>query len=62
MLHNICPAMLPEEVTQASSQLVKALCTNNETLQHTNSLFADVISRFQIHFFHETRLTNVQGT
>ncbi|GES62041.1 hypothetical protein ATETN484_0007002200 [Aspergillus terreus] len=62
LLHNICTAMLPKQAMEASSQMVKSLCTNNKTLQHTNSLFADVISRFQIYFFHETRLTDVQGT
>ncbi|KAJ5287611.1 hypothetical protein N7478_003297 [Penicillium angulare] len=62
LLHNICSALLPKKVMEGSPQLVKALRTNNETLQHINSLFADIISRFHIYFFHETRSTDVRGT
>ncbi|KAJ5095399.1 hypothetical protein NUU61_004755 [Penicillium alfredii] len=62
LLHNICSAVLPKKVMEASPQLVKALRTNNETLQHINSLFANIMSRFHIYFFHETRSTDVRGT
>jgi hypothetical protein len=62
LLHNICSAVLPKKFMEASPQLVKALRTNNETLQHINSLFADIMSRFHIYFFHETRSTDVRGT
>ncbi|KAJ6094149.1 hypothetical protein N7467_002994, partial [Penicillium canescens] len=62
LLRNICTAVLPKKSMETSSHLVKALCTNNETLQHINSLFADIIGRFHIYFFHETRSTDVQGT
>lgn len=62
LLHNICAAVLPKKVVESSPQLIKALRTNNETLQHINSLFADIISRFHIYFFHETRSTDVKGT
>ncbi|KAJ5736314.1 uncharacterized protein N7483_001439 [Penicillium malachiteum] len=62
LLHNICTAVLPKKFMEGSPQLVKALRTNNETLQHINSLFADIISRFHIYFFHETRSTDVRGT
>jgi hypothetical protein len=62
LLHNICAAVLPKKFMESSPQLVKALRTNNETLQHINSLFADILSRFHIYFFHETRSTDVRGT
>ncbi|KAJ5728287.1 hypothetical protein N7493_004617 [Penicillium malachiteum] len=62
LLHNICTAVLPKKFMEGSPQLVKALRTNNETLQHINSLFADILSRFHIYFFHETRSTDVRGT
>ncbi|KAJ5918868.1 hypothetical protein N7454_010012 [Penicillium verhagenii] len=62
LLHNICSAVLPKKFMESSPQLVKALRTNNETLQHINSLFADILSRFHIYFFHETRSTDVRGT
>jgi hypothetical protein len=47
---------------EASPQLIKSLRTNNETLQHINSLFVDIMGRFHIYFFHETRSTDVRGT
>lgn len=62
LLHNICNAVLPKKFMEASPQLVKALRTNNETLQHINSLFVDIMGRFHIYFFHETRSTDVHGT
>ncbi|KAJ5103665.1 hypothetical protein N7532_004194 [Penicillium argentinense] len=62
LLHNICNAVLPKKFMEASPQLVKALRTNNETLQHINSLFADIMGRFHIYLLHETRSTDVRGT
>ncbi|KAJ5228284.1 hypothetical protein N7489_008992 [Penicillium chrysogenum] len=62
LLHNICNAVLPKRFMEASPQLVKALRTNNETLQHINSLFVDIMGRFHIYFFHETRSTDMHGT
>ncbi|KAJ5793603.1 hypothetical protein N7457_000202 [Penicillium paradoxum] len=62
LLHNICNAVLPKKFMEASPQLVKALRANNETLQHINSLFVDIMGRFHIYFFHETRSTDVRGT
>ncbi|KAE8161064.1 Alpha/Beta hydrolase protein [Aspergillus tamarii] len=62
LLQNICSAVLPKKYMESSSQLVKALRTNNETLQNINSLFADMMSRFHIYFFHETLSTDVKGT
>ncbi|KAG0155142.1 hypothetical protein PDIDSM_715 [Penicillium digitatum] len=62
LLHNICNAVLPKNVMEVSPQLVKALRTNNETLQHIISLFVDIMSRFHIYFFHETRSTDIRGT
>ncbi|KAF3386293.1 hypothetical protein F1880_001048 [Penicillium rolfsii] len=62
LLHKICTAVLPKKVMEGSPQLIKALQTNNETLQHINSLFADIMSRFHIYLFHETRSMDVRGT
>jgi hypothetical protein len=62
LLHNICSAVMPKKFMESSPQLVKALRTNNETLQHINSLFADIMSRFHVYLFHETRSTDVRGT
>ncbi|KAF7115826.1 hypothetical protein CNMCM5793_003466 [Aspergillus hiratsukae] len=62
LLQNICSAVLPKKFMESSPQLIKALRTNNETLQNINSLFADIMSRFHLYFFHETRSTDVKGT
>lgn len=62
LLHKICTSVLPKKVVEGSPQLIKALQTNNETLQHINSLFADIMSRFHIYLFHETRSMDVRGT
>jgi hypothetical protein len=53
---------MPKKFMESSPQLVKALKTNNETLQNINSLFTDMIPRFHIYFFHETLSTDVKGT
>ncbi|KAF7161186.1 hypothetical protein CNMCM5623_006830 [Aspergillus felis] len=62
LLQNICSAVLPKKFMESSPQLVKALRTNNETLQNINSLFADIMGRFHLYFFHETRSTDIKGT
>ncbi|KAL5001151.1 hypothetical protein BDV10DRAFT_199407 [Aspergillus recurvatus] len=62
LLQNICSAVLPRKFMDSSPQLIKALKTNNETLQNINSLFADMMPRFRICFFHETLPMDVKGT
>lgn len=62
LLQNICSAVLPRKFMDSSPHLVRALKTNNETLQNINSLFTDMIPRFHIGFFHETLPTDVKGT
>ncbi|KAL4918886.1 hypothetical protein BDW62DRAFT_59625 [Aspergillus aurantiobrunneus] len=62
LLQNICSAVLPRKFLDSSPQLIKALKTNNETLQNINSLFTDIMPRFHIYFFHETLSTDVKGT
>ncbi|KAI9369350.1 hypothetical protein BJX61DRAFT_536483 [Aspergillus egyptiacus] len=62
LLQNICAAVLPKKFMDSSPELIKALRTNNETLQNINSLFTDILPRFHIYFFHETLSTDVKGT
>lgn len=62
LLHNICSAVLPMKFMEASPQLVEALQKDNETLHHINSHFTDIMSRFHIYLFHETRSMDVKGT
>lgn len=62
LLQSICSAVLPKKIMETSSQLVTSLRTNNETLQNINVLFTDMLPRFHIYFFHETRSTDVKGT
>lgn len=62
LLQNICSAVLPRKVMESSSQLISALQTDNETLQNINSLFAEILPRYHVYFFHETRSTDIKGT
>lgn len=62
LLQNICNAVLPRKIVESSSQLISALKTDNETLQNINSLFAEILPRYHIYFFHETRSTDIKGT
>lgn len=62
LLQNICSAVLPKRFLETSPHLVKALRTNNETLQNINSLFAEIMGRFHVYFFHESRSTDVKGS
>lgn len=62
LLQNICSAVLPKRFVETSPHLIGALRTNNETLQNINSLFAEMMGRFHIYFFHETRSTDFKGT
>lgn len=62
LLQNICNAVLPKKFVETSPHLVKALRTNNETLQNINSLFAEIMGRYHIYFFHESRSTDLRGS
>ncbi|RAL15417.1 LipA and NB-ARC domain protein [Aspergillus homomorphus CBS 101889] len=62
LLQNICSVVMPKKFMESSPHLVKALKTNNETLQNINSLFADMTSRFHLYFFHETLSSDIKGT
>lgn len=41
---------------------MQALQTNNETLQNINRMFNEIIGRFHIYFFHESKPTDLKGT
>lgn len=62
LLEKICSVALPKKFFDSSPQLVKALKTNNETLQNINRLFIEIIGRFHIYFFHESKPTDLKGT
>jgi hypothetical protein len=61
LLQNICSAMLPKRFLDTSPQLIEGLKTNNENLQSINRLFTEIVGRFHIFFFHETRPVNLHG-
>jgi len=61
LLQKICNAVLPKKFLDTTPQLIEALKTNNQQLQNINRLFTDVISRFHIYFFHETRAMEIKG-
>ncbi|KAL8705747.1 MAG: hypothetical protein Q9201_001142 [Fulgogasparrea decipioides] len=58
----ICSVMLPKKVVDTQPQLVDALKTNNETLQNIDRQFIQIMSYFNIYFFHEGKPTNLKGT
>lgn len=62
MLQSICAAALPKKLFDSQSQLVKALETNNETLQLINRDFTAISSKFRIYFFHEAKPMDLKGT
>lgn len=62
LLEKICAVALPKKFFDTSPQLVQALQTNNETLQNINRLFIEIIGRFHVYFFHESKPTDLKGT
>lgn len=62
LLERISSVMLPKRFFDSSPQLVQALKTNNETLQNINRLFIEIIARFHIYFFHESKPMDFKGT
>ncbi|KAJ5626433.1 hypothetical protein N7528_003860 [Penicillium herquei] len=61
LLQDICDAVLPRKLIEGSPQMIKALRTQHEDLQHINTLFPDIMSDFYIYFFYETRSMDVRG-
>lgn len=61
LLQSICDAVLPKKFVDTSPQLIKALKTNNETLQNINRLFIEIIGRYRLYFFHESKPTEIKG-
>ncbi len=61
-LEAICSAVMPSRVVDSNDALVKALKTNNETLQNIDRQFIQLISRFHVYFFHEGKPTKLAHT
>lgn len=62
MLQSICAVVLPKKFLDTSPQLIDALKTNNETLQNINRFFIEIIGRYRVYFFHESKPTDLKGT
>ncbi|KAJ4573123.1 hypothetical protein HRR82_006778 [Exophiala dermatitidis] len=62
LLQKICAVAFPKKFLDSSPQLVHALQANNETLQNINRLFIEVIGRFHVSFFYESKPTDLKGT
>ena len=62
LLERISHAVLPKKFMDSSPQLVQALKSNNETLQNINRLFIEIIGRFHVYFFHESKPMDFKGT
>ena len=50
---------MPSGIFDSNSHLVKALKTENETLQVIDREFYQMMSRFRVYFFHEGKKTNI---
>jgi hypothetical protein len=62
LLQSICAAVLPKKFFDTSPQLIEALKTNNETLQNINRFFIEIIGRYRVYFFHESKPMDLKGT
>lgn len=62
LLERISHAVMPKKFMDSQPQLVQALKTNNETLQNINRLFIEIINRFHVYFFHESKPMDFKGT
>src|SRR5271155_4478851 len=62
LLQSICSAVLPKKFFDSSPQLIEALKTNNVQLQYINRQFIEIIGRFRIYFFHESKPMDFKGT
>ena len=60
-LEDICKAVMPSKVIDSNDTLVKALKTENETLQNIDRQFMQIIARFHVFFFHEGKPTDLKG-
>jgi len=59
-LEAICSAVMPTKAIDSNDNLVKALKSNNETLQNIDRQFIQLISRFHVYFFHEGKPTDLK--
>ena len=59
LLESICRGVMPSAVIDSNPNLVNALKKENETLQVIDRQFYQLISRFHVYFFHESKKTNL---
>ncbi|KPI37380.1 Protein SERAC1 [Cyphellophora attinorum] len=62
LLERISHAVLPKKFMDSQPHLVQALKSNNETLQNINRLFIEIISRYHVYFFHESKPMDFKGS
>ncbi|WEW55150.1 hypothetical protein PRK78_000578 [Emydomyces testavorans] len=62
LLQSICGAVLPKKLFDTSPQLINSLKTDNEHLQIINRDFVQIMDRFRIYFFHESKPMDLKST
>jgi len=62
ILQGMVHSIVPSKIMHSSSELVKTLQSNNETLQNINLHFLDIYSKFKVCMVHEAMPTDVKGT
>ncbi|EEP82570.1 predicted protein [Uncinocarpus reesii 1704] len=62
LLQSICSAVLPKKIFDSSPQLLNSLKTDNENLQVINRDFVQIMDRFRVYFFHESKPMDLKAT
>ncbi|KAK2737291.1 hypothetical protein FQN57_000375 [Myotisia sp. PD_48] len=62
MLQSIISMVVPTKFVDSSAQLVHTLKSNNEHLQNINREFVQIMNRFHIYFFHESKPMDLGGS
>lgn len=54
--------LVPKKLFDTTPNLLKTLRPDNEILQNVNRQFAEIMGRFRIYFFHESKPMDLKGT
>ncbi|OAX78989.1 hypothetical protein ACJ72_06697 [Emergomyces africanus] len=54
--------LVPKKLFDTTPSLLKTLRPDNEILQNVNRQFSDIMGRFRIYFFHESKPMDLKGT
>ncbi|KAK2802776.1 hypothetical protein FQN51_004304 [Onygenales sp. PD_10] len=55
-------SLVPKKFFDTTPNMLKTLKPDNETLQNVNRQFSDIMGRFRIYYFHESKPMDLKGT